>query len=289
MKKYLSLLAIIFVIYNYNNFAFADEAKEKVLTRADVIEKISAADFFKKKIGDLLNWSVGYDITKINRTNLAPIISYIKVDPSDVPPDDRTIVSITAKVSDPSGLDNIKGVRADLSSINRLPNQMLVDNGLWGDIKSSDGVFTLQTTVGNGVPSGTKDIPVAVANKAGWVAISRTNIDVRLNPIVSDGMATPQSIHPDGKEEVLLTVKVENPGRQEDIKDVSVDLTDLGLENSVRMWDDGTHGDIRAGDRIFSVSVVPKENIGPWTRKLTVRATNVFGGSVEGEITLVVQ
>jgi hypothetical protein len=288
MKNRFLLLAIILVIYN-GGITFADEAKDKVLTRADVIERISTADFFKKKIGDLLNWSVGYDITKINRTNLAPIISYIKVEPSDVPPDDRTIVSITAKVSDPSGLDNIKGVRADLSSINRLPNQMLVDNGLWGDFKSNDGVFTLQTSVGNGVPSGTKDIPVAVANKSGWVAISRTSIDVRMNPIISDGRASPQSIRANGSDEVLLTVKVENPGRKEDIKDVSVDLTDIGLENNVKMWDDGTHGDAKAGDGTFSVSVVPKENIGPWTRKLTVRATNVFGGSTESEITLVVE
>jgi hypothetical protein len=288
MRKCYLFFVIAFVICS-SNFSFADEAKEKVMTRADVIEKISAADFFKKKIGDLLNWSVGYDITKINRTNLAPIISYIKVEPSDVPPDDRTIVSITAKVSDPSGLDNIKGVRADLSTINKLPNQMLVDNGLWGDLKSSDGVFTLQTSVGNGVPSGTKDIPVAVANKSGWVAISRTSLDVRSNPIVYEGRATPQSVHANGQDETLLTAKVENPGRQEDIKEVTVDLTDIGLENNVRMWDDGTHGDARAGDGMFSVSVLPKENIGPWTRKLTVKATNVFGGSAEGEIVLVVE
>ncbi len=288
MKKYLLLLAVIFVA-NINSPAFADEGKDKVLTRADVIEKISAADFFKKKIGDLLNWSIGYDITKINRTNLAPIISYIKVDPSDVPPDDRTIVSITAKVSDPSGLDNIKGVRADLSEIDRLPNQMLVDNGLWGDMMANDGIFTLQTSVGRGVASGTKDVPVAVANKSGWVAISRTNIEVRANPIVSGGLATPQSLQADGKEAVLLTIKVENPGRQEDIKEVTVDLTGIGLESNVKMWDDGTHGDVKAGDGIFSVSVVPSENIGPGTRKLAVRATNVFGGSADGEITLVVQ
>ena len=294
MKKILILFTITFVLY-YNHFVFAEETKttpdsgqEKILTRADVIEKISAADFFKKKIGDLLNWSIGYDITKINRTNLAPIISYIKVDPSDVPPDDRTIVSITAKVSDPSGLDNIKGVRADLSSIDRLPNQMLVDNGLWGDVKSNDGIFTLQTSVGNGVSSGTKDIPIAVANKAGWVAISRTNVDVRLNPVVSGGLAMPQSLHPDGMTEVLLTMRVENPGRQEDIKEVTVDLTNIGLEKNVRMWDDGTHGDIKAGDKIFSVSVIPSKDLGLWARKLMVHATNVFGGNAESEITLVV-
>jgi hypothetical protein len=288
MKKYLLIFTLMIIFYN-TGFSFADEGKDKVMTRADVIEKISAADFFRKKIGDLLNWSVGYDITKINRTNLAPIISYIKVDPSDVPPDDRTVVSITAKVSDPSGLDNIKGVRADLSAISRLPNQMLVDNGLWGDLKANDGVFTLQTSVGTGVSSGTKDIPIAVANKAGWVAISRTSLDVRSNPIIYEGLATPQSIHANGKDQVLLTVKVENPGRQEDIKDVTIDLTGIGLESNVRMWDDGSHGDAKANDGVFSVSVVPSENTAPSAKKLTVHATNVFGGSADGEITLVAE
>jgi hypothetical protein len=88
---------------------------------------------------------------------------------------------------------------------------------------------------------------------------------------------------------VLLSVKVENPGRQEDLKEVTIDLTSTGLENDVRMWDDGTHGDIKAGDRIFSVSVVPKEGTGSGTKKLKVSASNLFGGSSESEISLVVQ
>jgi len=72
MKKYLILLVILSACFNC---AFAETEKDKTLTRAQVIDKISTADFFKKKIGDLLNWSVGYDITKINRTNLAPTIN----------------------------------------------------------------------------------------------------------------------------------------------------------------------------------------------------------------------
>jgi len=293
MKKSILLLAILAFTYNC---AFADEAKaapaggqEKTLTRAEVIEKLSATDFFRKKIGDLLNWSVGYDITKINRTNLAPTLSWIKADPDKSPPDDRTVVTLTAKVSDPSGLDNIKGVRADLSSIDRLPNTMLVDTGLWGDTKANDGVYTLQTTVGSGVSSGGKEIPVAVANRSGWVAINRANIEVQSNPVISEGNANPQSLRADGAAEVLLSVKVENPGRQEDLKEVTIDLTSIGLENDVRMWDDGTHGDIKAGDRTFSVSVVPKEGTGSGTKKLKVSASNLFGGSSEGEISLVVQ
>ena len=286
MKKYFISLAILLACFNC---AFAETEKDKTLTRAEVIDKISTADFFKKKIGDLLNWSVGYDITKINRTNLAPTISWIKVIPPKAPPDDRTIVTLTAKVSDPSGLDNIRGVRADLSAIDKLPNMMLVDSGLWGDIKSSDGVFTLQTNVGYGVQSGAKDIPVAVANKSGWVAIGRTNVEVQSNPVISDGKAAPPSVRADGVTEVLLTSRVENPGRQEDLREVIVDLTSIGLESNVRMWDDGSHGDIKAGDMTFSVSIMPKKGTGSGMKKLPVRALNIFGGSSDGEINLMVE
>ena len=286
MKKYLILFMLLSISCSY---AFSEAAKEKVMTRAEVIDRISSAEFLKKKIGDLLSWSVGYDITKINRTNLAPTLSWIKLIPGKAPPDNRTVLILTAKVSDPSGLDNIKGVRADLSAMDKMPNTMLVDDGLWGDSKPSDGIYTLQTNVGEGVPSGVKDIPVAVANKLGWVAIGRTSIYVQENPIISRGQAEPKSVRANGKESVRLSVMVENPGRQEDLKEVTADLTAIGLGDYVKMYDDATHGDIKAGDRIFSVSVVPKDGTVPGEKKLKVTASNLTGGSSEGEILMVVQ
>lgn len=269
---------------------YGEEQKQKHLTRIEVIEKLSASDFLKKKIGDLLNWSVGYDITKINRTNLAPTISWIQATPVKVPPDNRTVVLIVAKVSDPSGLDNIRGVRADLSSIKKLPNMMLVDNGLWGDTKAYDGIYTLQTNVGYDVTKGEKDIPVAVSNKAGWVALGRTNLEVETNPIISELKAVPQAVSSVGKPEVTFSAKVENPGRQEDLKEITIDLRSLGLESSVKMWDDGKSGDPVAGDKIFSVKVELRPGfLSSGTKKLPVKATNIFGGSTDGEITFMVE
>ena len=281
------LIFLLLFLVNFN-FAFAEE-KQKTMSRADVIEKLSTSDFLKKKIGDLFNWSVGYDKTKINRTNLAPTISFIKAAPIKVPPDDRTVVLITAKVSDPSGPDNIRGVRADLSSIKKLPNTMLVDNGLWGDVVAGDGIYTLQTSVGYDSTKGIKDIPVAVSNKMGWVALSRTNLDVEIDPIISETKAIPPSVPADGKTAVTLTAKVENPGRQEDLKDVNVDLSSIGMESSVQMWDDGTHGDALAGNKVYSVLVTVKDGVSKGLKKLDVHATNVSGGSSSGEILLVVQ
>ena len=286
MKK--TILVIILLSLNLMP-AIAEEQGQKTVTRAEVIEKLSTADFLKKKIGDLLNWSVGYDITKINRTNLAPTISFIKATPIQVPPDNRTVLRITAKVSDPSGPDNITGVRADLSSIKKLPNTMLVDNGLWGDETAGDQVYTLQTNVGYSVPSGGKEIPVAVANKAGWVALARTNVDVETNPIITDAQAVPQSVPSRTGGIVTFSAKVINPGRQEDIKEVTIDLKAIGVENIVKMWDDGTHGDTSAGDRIFTVIVSVKPGLGTGEKRLPIRAENMIGGRFEGEVTLTVE
>lgn len=272
------LLIIVIIFLNSFSGIFA---AEKTLTRIDVIERLSAADFVKKKIGDLLNWSAGYDITKINRTNLAPTISFIKATPIRVPPDNRTVLMLTAKVSDPGGLDNIKGVRADLSSIKKLPNMMLVDNGLWGDTKAADGIYTLQTNVGYDVTSGGKDVPVAVANKMGWVALGKTNLEVELNPVISDAKADPSSVSTNGKEILTLSAKVDNPGRQEDLKEVTIDLSGIGLASNVKMLS-------RAGN-IYTVTTQIKSGLRPGSKKLPVHVSNIYGGKSVGEIELVVE
>jgi hypothetical protein len=259
------------------------------MTRAEVIDKLSASDFFKKKIGDLFSWSVGYDITKINRTNLAPTISFIKASPIKVPPDNRTLFMLTAKISDPSGPDNVRGVRADLSGIKKLPNTMLVDNGLWGDAKPNDGIYSLQTSVPMDVERGEKEIAVAVSNKMGWVALGKTNIDIEMNPMIFETKADPPTAAADGQTTVKLTAKVANPGRQEDLKEVLVDLRPIGFEDNVKMWDDKTHGDVAAGDQIFTVDVTVKKGTSPGLKNLPVRAINASGGVSTGEILLAVR
>jgi hypothetical protein len=259
-------------------FGAAQAEEKKVMTRAEVIDKLSTTDFLKKKIGDLLSWGVGYDITKINRTNLAPSISFIKATPVKAPPDNRTVISLVAKVEDPSGLENIRGVRADLSGIKKLPNTMLVDNGLWGDEKSGDGIYTLQTNIGYDVTNGSKDIPVAVANKAGWVAVGRTNLNVEMNPVISEINVVPMSPPADGKTVVNMTVKIDNPGRPEDIRSVVSDMSDLGLDKTVHLHDDGLNGDVKAFDTIYTYQFIIRAGVSPGKKKITIKAENASGG-----------
>jgi hypothetical protein len=201
--------------------------------------------------------------------------------PVKLPPDDRTVLLLTAKVSDPKGSDNIKGVRADLSSIKKLPNMMLVDNGLWGDTKAGDGIYTLQTSVGYDVDKGSKDLPVAVANNAGWVAVASTNIAVETNPIINYAKAEPATINGDNPNNVTFSALIINPGRQEDLKDVTIDLGAVGMDNNI-------NANV-LGDRLYGVQATLKPGISKGMKKIKIKATNIYGGQSQEDIVLTVK
>ena len=265
-----------------------DEEAEKYLTRGEAARLLTATDFLKKKIGQLLSWSIGYDISALNRAKLVPSIKYIKAQPIKVPPDGRTVLSLLVAVDDPGGLGNISGVRVDFSSIGQLPNMALVDNGLWGDFKAGDGIYTIQTNVKPDVTYGKKEIPIAVANRKGWLTLSKTSLDVEGDPSIIWTKATPASVRADGKSKVLLEVAVDNPGGIEDIKSVTVDLSSIGGEKDSPMRNDGTAGDKKPMDNVFTLEVVPKAGVSPGEKKLPVKVVNIIERKASGEIILVV-
>lgn len=265
----------------------ADKAeKEEFLTKGEAVALISSTDFVQRRISDLLSWSVGYDISKINRAQVAPIIKSIIAAPKKVPPDGRTILEVKVTVDDPGGLRNISGVRADLSSIGRLPNMMLVDNGLWGDKKSSDGTYTLQTNVDPSIDIGEKQIIVAAANKKGWMSMAQTSIVVDKLPLILWTQSSPSSVPADGKTKLLLQVKVSNPGRIQDVSSVLIDLTAFGGNAGIKMRNDGRQGDLKRDDDIFSLETVVPQGVSGGRKILPVKVENTLGGEAGGEIIL---
>lgn len=265
------------------------ESKKESLTREKTLKLIYATNFVKKKVGEFLSWTIGYDITRITRAKLVPIIYYVRAIPRRAPPDDRTVIDIEASVDDPGGLENISAVRADLSHIGRLANSSLVDNGLWGDEVSGDGIYTLQTSISPEVPKGPKEIAVAALNKNGWLAISKTVLDVEKSPFIVEATAAPSESPPDGRTIVTLTVKIDNPGGPEEIKIVTVDLTEIGGDPDTPMWNDGSNGDVKAGDDIFTLQTIVQKGIGRDVKKLKVDIVNIIGGRGAGEITMTVK
>jgi hypothetical protein len=274
----LCVLNFAFIILSKDVYAQEKAEKEEELTKGEAVVLISASDFMKKKIGELLSWTIGYDISKVSRLKLTPSINYIMAVPKKVPPDGRTILEIVASVDDPGGLKNIAGVRADLSSIGRLPNTMLVDNGLYGDREALDGIYTLQTSVSPRIAMGAKEVPVAVANKKGWLALAKTTLDVRLNPAIIEAKFTPARVRAGSPDPVLLTVEIENPGRVEDISKVTADLRSFGYAELVLLHNDGKEGDAVAGDKIFSLNFKVPEYVVEGDYSIRVGASNLAGG-----------
>jgi hypothetical protein len=261
MKKFLPIFIFLLL-------AVTAGGQEKALTKGEAIEQISAADFMREKIGQLLSWTVGYDISKVNRVRLVPTINYIKAVPRRVPPDGRTILEVTTSVDDPGGLSNISGVRADLSSIGNFPNMMLVDNGLWGDQVANDGIFTLQSSVNREVSAGDKEITVAAANKKGWLAVSRTTVEVKKDPVIVAAAARPERVLAGG--ELALEVEIENPGRPEDIREVLADLSELGLSRNTELFP--------LKPSLYGLKFSVPANISGGIKKILLQASNLAGG-----------
>jgi len=71
-------------------------------------------------------------------------------------------------------------------------------------------------------------------------------------PNLSDGSIVPDSLIANGGSTALLSVRVGNGGSG--LGPVEADLTGIGGSRNQRLYDDGTHGDLAAGDSIFSYS-----------------------------------
>lgn len=288
-RIFLLILIVGIVLNSFSGLALAAKTKKKkYLTKGDAIALISATDFVKNKIGALLSWTIGYDISKVNRAKLVPIINYIIAVPKKVPPDGRTVVELQASVDDPGGLTNIQGVRADLSGLGKLSNMILVDNGLWGDEKANDGIYTIQTNISQAVSLGEKEVAVAVANKKGWVAMGKTTLLVLTQPKIVNIRVNPDKVVADGKSVVFLEVQIENPGRVSDIKRVFANLLALGGDEVTLLRNDGKDGDRISGDSIFTAKFKVKRGISTGAKDIPVYVENLLGGTDMAKVSVTV-
>jgi hypothetical protein len=285
MKRQLLLSLIVLQILNGCPALAAVEKKaaaeqEQYLTKGEAIMLISATDFMKKKIGELLSWTVGYDVSKVSRVKMTPTINYVKAIPKRIPPDGRTVLELQASVDDPGGLSNIAGVRADLSAIGRLPNTMLVDNGLFGDRKPADGVYTLQSSVALKTKTGPKEISVAVANKKGWLALTKATLDVAKNPVIIEVRLNPEETRGG---QITITLHIDNPGRFEDLQEVTANLKSLGYREPWLF----RRAEGKPGNFIMQFNL--PENLTEGSYPIIIEATNLSGGYVSQTLNLKVR
>ena len=281
--KFRLLLTILLLIVTWGVCvpSHADETssrQQQALSKAEAIEMLTATDVVREKVGELLSWTVGYDLSKVKRAGLTPTIKGLVAVPLKVPPDGKTILAIQAYVDDPGGTKNISGVRADLSPIGRLSDTILVDTGLYGDQNAADGVYTLQTSVSPKTSLGVKEIPVSASNNTGWIAYAKTTLDIDYNPVIIDVKLEPERALADGKSVVTLWVQIENPGGIESIVSVTADLKSLGYSKPLVLRNEGRGADKVAGDNIFTLQFILPEYVGEGNHTIKVEAQNQMSG-----------
>jgi hypothetical protein len=151
---------------------------------------------------------------------------------------------------------------------------MLVDSGLFGDERAADGIYTLQTNVSDQIEPGAKDVPVAVANKKGWLALAKTTLDISKNPVIIETRFSPETAVADGKSAVSMVVRVDNPGRETDIKGLTADLSLFGYEEKMAFHN--------MGKNLYSIRFFVPVNVKAGSYPIRVEASNLAGGQTAG-------
>ena len=247
---------------------------KKLVTKGAIIEEIASTKSIKEQVNKLYSWTIGYDISKRCIPQLTPIINYVLTTPDRVLPDGRTVVLLTTSITDPSGPRNISAVNADLSSIGKMSGMVLVDNGDWGDKVAGDGIFTLQANIAPNTSIGEKEIPVAVANKKGWKAVSRTMLTVEKNKNYLPLTVSPSSIKADGSN--YLNISCDTHGISQKINKVVADLSAFQSGKEIQL--------VKQGNGTYSAQVLVGAYAVPGDNKITVWAIKADGSTISNSI-----
>ena len=181
-------------------------------------------------------------------------------------------------------------VTGNLSSIGGSATQQFFDDGTHGDATAGDNTFSFQATVTSGTSAGAKSLPTTIADaqsRTGSATISLTVTVPATNPS-GTGAANPNTLMAGGS--TLLTVNV-TPGSNPTSTGIAVtgDLSSIGGSGIQPFFDDGSHGDVVAGDNVFSVQATVANATTPGGKTLPVTITDAQARSGSTTISLTVQ
>lgn len=144
-------------------------------------------------------------------------------------------------------------VTTDLSAIGGSASQQFFDDGTNGDLTAGDNIFSFTAVVPVATSAGGKSLPAAISDaqgRSGNASIALTVTPATTSP-TGIGSADPASLQ--AEHDTLLTVAI-TLGTNPVSTGVTVtgDLTAIGGGASQQFYDDGTHGDVVAGNNVFS-------------------------------------
>jgi len=177
-------------------------------------------------------------------------------------------------------------VHANLSSIGGSATQTLYDDGTHGDATAGDGTYSFTAIVAPGTTPGSKTLAAAITD-----AQSRSsNANIALTVLTPTsptavGVATPNSAAAGASS--LLTVAVTSGTNPPSTGIVVVaNLTSIGGSAAQLFYDNGTNGDVTAGDGTYSFNATVGNSTTPGPKALPVSVTDAQARSASTSIGL---
>jgi hypothetical protein len=186
-------------------------------------------------------------------------------------------------VEDNEGLADIVSVTLDLSEVGGEEDAAMRDDGEEGDEEEGDGVYTAFFQVDPSVSPGKKKLEVVVVDSEGQDDSDKLTVKVvKHNFLPEIGFISfdPAMEAADGVSEVLMEVPVSDGNGLEDIDAVTTDLSEVGGRSSAVLRDDGTKGDVTAGDGTYSILFVVEEGLEEGSKELKVTVSDKSGEEV---------
>ena len=217
-----------------------------------------------------VNNSVYISLT-VTSTNDPPRVTDAKATPNSIPNDAKTASLLTANVND----TNLDTVIIDVSPLGGASTQQMYDDGTHGDATSGDEVFSFSATAATATPPSSYILKINASDTAGLYNNTQAiNISVfhkeNSKPKIESPKAEPSSIPNNAKNQTLLSAKVTDADT--DPLTVTINLTFIGGPAVSLMYDDATHGDKTAGDKVYSVITTASKATEPNSYDLKITA-----------------
>jgi DNA/RNA endonuclease G (NUC1) len=180
-------------------------------------------------------------------------------------------------------------VSANLSSIGGSSAQQFFDDGSNGDATPGDNTFSYSATVANGTTGGAKTLPAVITDAQSRTGNANISLTVTTpTPPSGVGAANPSTVLAGASSTLTVTV---TPGSNPTSTGITVtgDLSSIGGSSSQQFFNNGTNGDVTAGDNIFSYLATVASNTTAGLKSLPVNIADAQSRTSSASISLNVQ
>ncbi len=214
--------------------------------------------------------------------NFPPQVSNPLATPSTTPRNKNVLFTITATDSD----GTVASVRIDLSGLGGTATETMYDNGTNGDVTASDSTWSLQWYIAPTATPNSYNLNVTATDNDTVTASGVIALTVQTNvaPTLQNPAASVNPVEVGALTKFTVDVSDDSPP----VASVTIDLSSIGGSASASMYDNGTNGDMIAGNGTWSLNYTVPGATSSGAKTLNVTATDSGGASNSTSISLTV-